>query len=304
MAKRKDRLALVMEGGGFRGVYTSGVLDVLMEHGIQCFNDVWGTSAGALNGANYKGNMIGRQIRISLAFRDDKRMMSLLSLIQTGSMLGREFLFEKVQDYYDPFDYEYFKKNKTHLWACATDLTFGTPTYFEVKQLPRDIDPLIASSALPIITESVEIDNELYVDGGTADSVPVEVALGIDKTYAPDCRDYKPADKALVILTRPRDYKKPPLREVILAPYRRKYADYPYFLEAVESRPRRYNEAYQRFFELEKQGKIYIIAPEKPLDLTTTESNGEKLLGAYIMGRQQTIKHLDEICEYLGVSHR
>ncbi len=304
MANKNESLALVLEGGGYRGVFTSGVLDVLMEHGVQCFDDVWGTSAGALNGANYKGNMIGRQIRISLAFRDDKRMMSLMSLIQTGSLLGRKFLFEQVQDYYDPFDYEYFKTNKTRLWACATDLTFGTPTYFEVKELPNDIKPLIATSALPIITESVEIDNELYVDGGTADSVPCEVALGIDRTYAPESDDYKPADRALVVLTQPRDYRKPPVKEVVMAPYKRKYADYPYFIEAVESRPQRYNAEYERIFELEKEGKVLVIAPEKPLDLSTAESNGEKLLAAYIMGRMQATKQLDEICEYLGVSHR
>ncbi len=303
MAK-KDRLALVLEGGGFRGVYTSGVLDVLMEHGVTCFNDIWGTSAGALNGANYKANMIGRQIRISLAFRDDKRMMSLISLIQTGSMLGRKFLFDEVQNYYDPFDYKTFKENKTKLWACATDLLFGTPTYFEVNELPEDIKPLIATSALPIITDSVEIDHELYVDGGTANSVPCEVALGLDTTYAPESKDYKPADKALVVLTQPRDYKKPPVKDVVMAPYRRKYADYPYFIEAVETRPERYNAEYERIFALEEEKKVFVIAPEENLGLSTAETSGEKLLAAYMMGRKQALENLDAICDFLGVKHR
>ncbi len=302
MAKKK-RLALVLEGGGFRGVYTSGVLDVLMEHGVYGFDDIWGTSAGALNGANYKAHMVGRQIRISLAFRDDKRMMSLTSLIHTGSMLGREFLFDDVQNYYDPFDYEMFKKNKTRLWACATDLLFGTPTYFQVKELPQDTKPLMATSALPLITDSVEIDKELYVDGGTADSVPVEVALGLDKKYAPETKDYHPADKALVVLTQPRDYKKGPMKEAIMAPYRRKYAEYPYFVEAYETRPDRYNAEYEHCFELEEEKKIFLIAPERDLDLGIAETSGEKLLAAYMMGRKQALENLDAICEFLGIEH-
>ncbi len=297
----KERLALVLEGGGYRGVYTSGVLDVLMENGIDCFDDAWGTSAGALNAANFKSRQIGRQIRVALAFRDDKRMMSLTSLIQTGSMLGREFLFGEVQNKLDPFDNDTFHKNPMRVWACATDLLFATPTYFPVAKMPDDIPPVMASSALPLITDSVEIDNELYVDGGTADSVPVEVALGIDTKYAPDSEDYHPADRALVVLTQPRDYKKSPMKEVVMAPYRRKYADYPYFVEAYESRPERYNALYQRIFELEEQKKIFLIAPEKDLDLATAEGSGEKLLAAYMMGRKQALENLDAIREFFGL---
>lgn len=295
-----DNCALVLEGGGYRGIYTAGVLDVLMENNVYGFSDIWGTSAGALNGVNYKSHSIGRQCRVSLAFRDDKRMMSLYSYATTGSIVGNDFLYETVQNEIDPFDSETFETNPTRLWACSTDLVFGTPAYFQVEKLPRDVAYAKASASLPLVSEAVSADGHLLVDGGTADSVPIEVALGIDTTYAPDDEAYTPADKAVVVLTQPRDYVKSPVTGAKLAPYKRKYAEYPLFVKAFASRFERYNAQRQRLFELEREGKIVLIAPEHDLGLAKIEDNGEKLLHAYLMGRQDGAKKLAEIKDFIA----
>ncbi|MBR2683924.1 MAG: patatin-like phospholipase family protein, partial [Atopobiaceae bacterium] len=97
--------ALVLEGGGFRGMYTAGVLDVLMEHGIWDFTSVWGVSAGAIAASSYKSRQIGRSMRIMLAFRDNPRFMSLWSFATTGDIAGSDFLYDEVQGRLDPADH-------------------------------------------------------------------------------------------------------------------------------------------------------------------------------------------------------
>ena len=171
--------ALVLEGGGYRGVFTAGVLDVLMEKGLTGFDSVWGTSAGALNAVTFRARQIGRYIRVVLAFRDDSRMMSVMSLAKTGSIAGNDFLYHEVQERLDPLDVETFNSGSTPVWACATDVTFGTPAYLPIRRMPDDMDKIIASASLPMLSEIVEVDGRRCLDGGTADSVPVEVALGL-----------------------------------------------------------------------------------------------------------------------------
>ena len=105
--------ALVLEGGGYRGVFTAGVLDVLMEKGLTGFDSVWGTSAGALNAVTFRARQIGRYIRVVLAFRDDSRMMSVMSLAKTGSIAGNDFLYHEVQERLDPLDVETFNSGST-----------------------------------------------------------------------------------------------------------------------------------------------------------------------------------------------
>lgn len=295
-----SKCALVLEGGGYRGVFTAGVLDVFMEQGIDGFSDIWGTSAGALNGANFKSGQLGRQMRLTLAFRDDSRMMSFYSFVTKGSIMDTDFLYDTVQNQLDPFDNEAFNNNPTRLWACATSVMFGTPVYNLVDELPRDLPAVIASASLPVFSESVEYKSELLIDGGTADSVPLEVALGQPDAQIPDDPSYSPADKAIVVLTQPRDYVKEPKSAASMKAYQAKYGDYPYFVEAVESRYKRYNAQRQRIFDLERRGKVIVIAPEKSLDLEVTEENGQKLLAAYLQGRNAAIECLGQVNEFIG----
>lgn len=294
------RQALVLEGGGYRGVFTAGVLDVLMDHGIYDFSDVWGTSAGALNALNYKSRQVGRQIRITLAFRDDPRMMSFWSLATTGSIMDNQFMYEQVQREIDPFDYQTFNSSDLRLWTVASNVMFGRAEYSLISHLPDQIDLVKASASLPVFSETVIYDHKLLLDGGTCDSVAVEAALGLSGFAAPDDASYEPADKALVVLTQPRSYVKLPLTPGQVTSGKAKYADYPYFLEAYLRRPEVYNAQRKRILKLEKEGKIKVIAPEEPLSLSVTEENGSKLLHSYIAGRTQAERHLEEIKDFLA----
>lgn len=286
--------ALVLEGGAYRGIFTSGVLDVLMEKEVTHFSSVWGTSAGALNAIGFRAHQIGRAMRILLAFRDDNRMMSLFSLARTGNIAGNDFLYGEVQDELDPFDNETFNSSDLPIWAVATDVSFGTPAYLPVQELPQDINKVIASASMPLVSEQVLLDDGRYLDGGAADSVAVEAALGLEGFPHPEQASYVPAQKALVVLTQPRSYVKEQ-NNALMPLIRRRYANYPYYLESLESRPERYNAQRERIWELEKQGRVLVIAPDEPLEVGGTSPSGEALLRAYLAGRKKAQAVLDEI---------
>lgn len=289
--------ALVLEGGGFRGVFTAGVLDALMEAGVVDFRSVFGVSAGAINAVSFKSGQLGRNIRIMLAFRDDRRFMSLFSLVTTGNITGGEFLYEDIQNVLDPCNYEAFNRNPTQMFAVATDVVFGTPAYFEIKSLPEDISKVRSSASLPLLSQNVEIDGGLYLDGGTADSIPFEVALGING--AEELPNYTPTKKALVVLTRDRNYIKTNTNEMISVRSHR-YDGYPYYIDSLSSRYERYNQCRDRLFALEQEenSPVFVLAPEKPTEVNTNEHRGDKLLDLYLQGRAVAEKHMDEIREF------
>jgi predicted patatin/cPLA2 family phospholipase len=296
METEEKQNALVLEGGGYRGVYTAGVLDVLMEHGLTNFASVWGTSAGALNASSFKSRQIGRTIRIMLSFRDDRRLMSFFSLATTGNITGGDFLYHTVQDEIDPCNVETFNNNPMRMYACASDVVFGIPHYFEVKSLPDDVDMIRASSSLPLVSTAVEIGEHRYLDGGTTDSVPVEMALGMKS--APETEDYVPAGRAVVVLTQHRQYVKGKQLER-MAVMSRRYKEFPLYVEALSTRAERYMEQRERIWELEREGRILVLAPETPVTVATTEHAGEPLLALYLQGRRQVEQRIDEIQEFL-----
>ena len=291
-----DRIALVLEGGGFRGQFTAGALDVLMEQRLDAFDTVFGVSAGAIAAADLKSHQIGRGCRDVLAFRDDRRFMSLFSLATTGSLTGNDFLYHEVQDELDPFDYDTFNANPMRMFAVATDVDFGTPAYLEVGELPRDILMVQASASLPALSETVEIDGSRYLDGGFGDSVPVEVALGLPD--APKVDGYEPCDRAVVVLTRERDYVKGPYQ--LQAVSDRLYADSQYFVECMHTRPERYMAQRERIWELEREGRVLVLCPDRSIETSVTEANGQRLLELYLLGRQEAEGKLDELREFIG----
>lgn len=292
-------VALVLEGGGFRDMFTAGVTDVLMEHGIYGFSAVWGVSAGAMNAATYKSRQIGRAMRIMLAYRDDPRCMSWWSYVKTGNIAAEDFLYDKVQNELDPFDNETFKDNPMRMYCVASDAIFGTPAYLEVKELPEDIEAIRASSSLPLFSHTVKVRSHEMLDGGTTDSIPFAAALG--EKELPYIEGFKPAEKALVVLTRDRGYVKGLGNEgLVLRSHR--YDDYPYFIKALEDRRYMYNGEREDLWRREKEGSCLVIAPPEPVDVGVNESDGGKLLDLYIEGRQEGIRHLDEICAFVPES--
>lgn len=285
-ANNAGKVAMVLEGGSFRCQFTAGVLDVFMENGVEV-SACYGVSAGALSGLNYKSRQIGRANRVNLAFCNDSRYMGAKSFATSGSVVGYDFLLNDIQDRLDPFDNDAFEKNPMSLYAVATDVVFGTPAFLPVENAVLDVDALRATTSLPLMTQPVEMGDAIYLDGGVADSVPVEHALE-DAGF----------DRAIVVLTQDRTYKKGPYE--FLAAAHARYAAYPYLLEALENRHERYNEQREHIWEYERQGRALVIAPPQPVEVGHIEHDPAKLLALYIQGRQEGKRRLDEVRAFIS----
>ena len=294
--------AMVLEGGGFRGMFTAGVLDVLMEHGVWDFSSAWGVSAGAIAATSYKSRQIGRSMRIMLAFRDDRRFMSLWSFARTGDIAGSDFMYDEVQNRLDPVDLPTFHSNPLRMYAVATDVVYGAPAYLPCVTFPDDVKKVQASASRPPVSRMVEVDGHHYLDGGTSDSIPFEVALGLDG--APQVEGHAPASKALVVLTKDRSYQKAlsPLTYEYIALRSHRYDGFPLYEGLLQSRPDRYNTQRQRLFDLEEQpdSPVLVFAPEKPVEVGVSERSGAKLLDLYLQGRSQAERRLDEVKAFLA----
>lgn len=290
--------ALVLEGGGFRGMFTAGVLDVLQERGLTGFSSVWGVSAGAINASNFRSRQIGRTMRDILAFRDDRRFMSLWSFATTGNIAGADFMYGEVQYRLDPCDEQTFNERDEELpmWVVVSDVTFGVPDYLPVHRYPDDLAKVRASASLPTVSRMVEIGGHRYLDGGTTDSIPFETAMGLPG--AREVEGHVSAARALVVLTRDRAYERGAGSEAIALKSHR-YDRYPYYLEALRSRGERYNAQRERLWELERKGSCLVIAPEEPVTVGSSTRDGESLLSLYIAGRRQAEARLAEIDSFL-----
>ena len=289
--------ALILEGGGFRGIFTAGVLDVLQENGIYGFDSLWGVSAGAINAVSFKSRQIGRSMRIILAFRDDRRFMSLWSWATTGDIAGADFMYDEVQNHLDPCDNETFNANPLRMYAVATDTVFGTAAYLPCMSFPEDVDKVRASASLPMVSNRVAIDGHLYLDGGTADSIPFAVALGLEG--APQVEGHVPAERAVVVCTRERGFVKTNATEQMYLRSRR-YDGYTYYTDALASRADRYNESRRQLFELEEQGRVLVLEPPRPVEVGNTGAEGGKLLELYLQGRTAAESRLEEIRAFVG----
>jgi predicted patatin/cPLA2 family phospholipase len=284
-----EGVALVLEGGGMRGMFTAGVIDVLLREGLgHAFSHVWGVSAGAINGANFMAGHDGRFCRDVLAFRDNPEFMSVRSLVTTGDMVGRDFLYNRINNEFDPFDYAAFNANPIPFTVVATDVMYGSAAYLEVASLPQDMNAIVASASLPLVSEFVEYQGRNYLDGGPSCSIPVEAALA-----------HGDANRALVVLTRERSYvKTSPSVPMGLA--RRRYKEQPLLIEALQTRPERYNAQRAAAFELEQAGSAVVIAPPTPVNLPTLPSSGTPLLELYVQGRAACEAELGNIKALLG----
>lgn len=275
------RAAIILEGGSFRGQFTAGVLDVLLEQGVS-FDTCFGVSAGTLNGMNFKARQIGRTNRVNLTFCNDPRYVGSRALATGGSLIGYDFLFTDVQDRLDPFDNEAFRANPMRLMATVTNVMFGTAEYIELTDAMLDIDVARASTALPLIAPPVEIGGSRYLDGGVADSVPVEHALEVEGL-----------DRAVVVLTQHRAYEKAPYE--LMPAARMRYASYPYLLDALATRHERYMEQREHIWEYEREGRVLVVAPPEPVRIANIEHDPAKLLELYLQGRAEAHRLLADI---------
>ncbi len=280
----KKNKGLVLEGGGFRGMYTCGVIDVFMENHID-FDQVVGVSAGAAFGCNIKSRQIGRALRYNKRFCRDPRYSGLKSFIKTGDLYNKEFAYGIVPTILDPFDTKTFKENPIRFTLVCTDIHTGKPIYHEIENGDAtDIEWIRASASIPIVSKPVKLDGYELLDGGVSDSIPVNWML-------------ERSSKTVVVLTRDKSYRKKPMKYINLL--KKAFKEYPKLQKALENRHIVYNETLDRIEQLEREGRIFVIRPSKPIACAMIEKDPNHLQEIYDVGRKDAFNYLNDLKEYL-----
>ena len=280
------KTGLIMEGGAMRGMFTAGVLDVLMENGLVTDGAI-GVSAGAVFGCNYKSHQIGRVIRYNTEYCNDKRYASFKNLVKTGNLYSEQFCYHEVPEKLDPFDEAAFAASPMDFFVVCTDVKTGEPIYHKCRKGDaEDVLWMEASASMPLAAKIVKIGHYGLLDGGVADSIPVRFFESIG---------YK---RNLIILTQPKGYIKK--KNKFLPAIRAKYFRYPAFVEAVADRHERYNETLSYISMLEQVGKDYVIRPPIPLEIGAMERDPAQLRRVYETGRAVTQIQVEKIRDFLN----
>ena len=280
------KTGLIMEGGAMRGMFTAGVLDVLMENGLVTDGAI-GVSAGAVFGCNYKSHQIGRVIRYNTEYCNDKRYASFKNLVKTGNLYSEQFCYHEVPEKLDPFNEAAFAASPLDFFVVCTDVKTGEPIYHKCRKGDaEDVLWMEASASMPLAAKIVKIGHYGLLDGGVADSIPVRFFESIG---------YK---RNLIILTQPKGYTKK--KNKFLPAIRAKYFRYPAFVEAVADRHERYNETLSYISMLEQAGKDYVIRPPIPLEIGAMERDPAQLRRVYETGRAVAQIQVEKIRDFLN----
>ncbi len=284
--EQKLSTGLVCEGGGMRGIYTAGVLDVLGENGVG-FDGIVGVSAGAIHATSFKAGQHGRSVRFYLAYCADPRFMGLRSWIKTGDFVNYNFCYHEIPEELVPLDFDAYEASKTDLYMTCTNVETGQPYYHLTPSLRgKNMEILRASASLPVMSRIVEFEGLKLLDGGTADSIPLRFMQ--DKGYK----------KIVVILTRPAGYRKTPESNPI---FNFMYRRYPEFVECLRTRHECYNAEVDRINELEKAGEIFVFRPDHMTGIKRLERNAGRIVEMYELGRHDATNRLDELRRFLNL---
>ena len=278
------KTGLVLEGGAHRAIYTAGVLDVLAENNVH-FDGVIGVSAGAIHGCSFVSHQIGRSINYTLKYADDKRYMSFYSLITTGNMVGEQFCYHDLPEKLFPFNHETFENSNMEFYVTCTNLQTGKAEYIKCEELRDKMPYLRASASMPFVSKISNINGQLYLDGGIADSIPVRAfqKLGFNR--------------CVVVQTRAAGYQKKPNKLTWLAYF--VYRRFPRFIEAIKNRHIMYNRELADIENMQKNNEVFVIRPSKLIKISHTEKNRRILKEVYELGRQDAQAALHDLINFL-----
>lgn len=276
---------LVLEGGAMRGLFTGGVLDVMADRGLLC-DRVIGVSAGALYGYNYVAGTTGRGSFVNVKYCSDPRYLSLRSFMRTGNVYGRSFAFDEVPNRLERFRYASFDDSPMTLVAVSSDLDAGEADYHAFTNAEDDLPYLIASSSMPLVSRTVEVDGKRLLDGGTCDSVPI--------VYAKMTRP----GKKIVIRTQHASYRKRPNK--LMALMNQRYAEFPDYLERASMRHYEYNRTCKMLERMHRDGEAFVISPPVPVQVSNIEHDPRKLLALYEQGVAEVARVWDDLERYLA----
>lgn len=277
------KVGLVLEGGAMRGLFTAGVLDVFLQEQIQV-DGIVSVSAGALFGVNYPSKQTGRTLRYNLAYLNDKRYIGLSSLLRTGNIVNKEFAFYELPFTLDPFDNQAFKASGIDFFVTVTNVETGQAEYIKIEDPFAQMETLRATSAMPYVSQCVEINGKKYLDGGISDSIPLHFCQNLGY------------DKIIVILTRPLDYRKTK-STVLFAKWF--YHQYPHLVKALANRYLEYNQRVEEIIQLQHEQKIFVIRPSLSLPIHRIEKNPAKIQAMYDLGVSDAKQALAALKSYL-----
>lgn len=278
---------LVLEGGAMRGLWTAGVTDVMMEH------DVWpdgliGVSAGAAFGCNIKSRQIGRAIRYNTRFAKDSRYSGLWSLLKSGDYFNAEFGYHIVPKEYDVFDTETFRQNPMQFTVVCTDVLTGKAVYHDIDHVDFDeLEWLRASASMPLASKVVKVQGYQLLDGGVADSIPLEYF------------EQQGYTRNVVILTQPKGFVKEPNKLMpIMRIALRKYPD---MIKAMEERHIMYNNELEYVAKAEAEGRCLVIRPEGKIPIGHISHDPDQMRHVYELGRQDGERYIEQIKDFYKI---
>lgn len=276
--------SLVIEGGGMRGIFAAGVLDYFLEKEIN-FKQVIGVSAGACHACSYIAKQKGRAKAVSIDYLNDRRYCSFYSLLTTGELFSKKFVYDKIPNVLNPFDHKSFMENESKLYIAVTNIETGEPEYIETTDMKAQMDVLRASCALPFVSKIVHYKGNKYLDGGIAESIPIlhSIESGFKKN--------------VVILTQPKDYVKPPTGKNGFL--KLKYSKYPKLISLLQDRHKLYNNTLNNIAALEEKGEIFVIRPAEKLTIDRIEKRKDKLEEVYYIGYNAAKEMAKSLKNYL-----
>ena len=258
------KTGIVLEGGALRTIFSSGVCDAFLDADLMPDYAI-GVSAGIAYGVSYLSRQKWRNLQIVCNYANDKRYMSLRNLLNPNnrSYFGLKFAYERIPNELIPFDYDAFARFPGDVEAVVTNLATGRADYLPVPRKDEHFVILQATCAMPILFPIFHIDGQPYLDGGCADPIPWQRALE------------QGCDRIVAVLTRERSYVR--AEEDIQRLIDRRYRAYPNFLDTMHRRAENYNESRRKLFDLERQGRAFILAPQSTEGFSRTEKDMEKI---------------------------
>ena len=281
------KVGMVLEGGSMRGIFTTGVLDTMLENNIE-IDGIIGVSVGALFGINYFSKQKGRAIRYNKKYLGDKRYISTHSLLTTGNLVNKDFTFYKLTKELDPLDNEIFMNSNKDFYVTTTNIETGEPEYLKINNVYEQLEEFRASSAMPCASEIIEINNKKYLDGGISDSIPLDKCISLGY------------DKIIIVLTQPLGFQKPPLDNKQLKMVKLKYHKYHNLINSMQQRYIKYNKTLEKIIDLENKKEIFVIRPSKKINLDIKNTDPSKLDEIYNMGINDWNKIINDLKEYLN----
>ena len=280
------KTGLVLEGGGMRGLFSAGILDVMLENGINV-DGVIGVSAGACFGCNYISRQVGRSLRYNLKYCKDSRYIGIKTWIRTGDYVGAKFAYHTMPKTLDIFDEETFDSNPTEFHVVVTDVMTGKPIYKRLDTMDDNmLEWVRASASMPLAAQIVHVGGGHYLDGGISDSIPLEhfQSIGFEKN--------------IVVLTQPYDYRKRPTKMVPwLKIFMRKY---PAIIDAMTHRHVMYNDELDYIHSQVSTGNTLLLYPDTALNISRVSKDRNKMVTVYEHGKRVAERRLDEIKVFLG----